>query len=322
MNRYLARHPVASLPDPTCRGAGWVRPITALDIWRRITEIATANGGAAFPQEIATAAPPSTVRTRTTAASSTGQARTTAAPGRPPVGLLGRGIGSNAWAIGRDATTDGTGMLLANPHLPWLPGERFYQLQLTIPGQLNVSGATLFGLPVIGIGHTDGVAWTHTTSTVIPDTITQLNLAPGDPTRYLVDGKTRSMRSRTITVPVRDASGVHQVSRTLYRTPDGPVLAVPGLFDWSADTAYVLHDANAENVRIVDQWLDLNRSQNLEELQAAQRRHNGLPWMNTIAVERSGTALYNDARWCPPSATPGRTGAPPRSPGRSSRRPV
>jgi acyl-homoserine-lactone acylase len=288
VNRYLAQHPVASLPDPTCRGAAWVRPITALDLWRRINELVDLNGGAAFVPEIATAAPPAG-----------GQARVAAPSIGHPVGLLGRGIGSNAWAIGRDATADGSGMLLANPHLPWLPGERFYQMQLTIPGQLDVSGATLFGLPVVAIGHTDGVAWTHTTSTVDPETLTQLSLVPGDPTRYRVDGKARSMQRQRITVRVRDAHGVHPVSRTLYRVPDGPVLAVPGLLDWSAGTAYVLHDANAGNVRAVDQWLDFDRSQSLADLQAAQRRHDGLPWTNTIAVERSGTVLYDDAQVVP-----------------------
>lgn len=289
VNRYLARHPVADLPDPTCRGAAWVRPITALDVWRRINEIVTLNGGAAFAQEIATAAPPVAGRTRMAAPSS-----------RHPVGLLDRGIGSNAWAIGRDATADGTGMLLANPHLRWdSSSQRLYQMQLTIPGQLDVSGATMFGLPIVAIGHTDGVAWTHTTSTVVPDTFTQLNLVPGDPTRYLVDGKPRSMQRQKITVPVRDAHGVHPTSRTLYRAPDGPVLAVPGLLDWNADTAYVLHDANAENVRAVDQWLAFDRSPSLADLRAAQRQHNGLPWMNTIAVDRSGTVLYNDAQVVP-----------------------
>ncbi len=288
VNRYLARHPVAGLPDPTCRGAAWVGPITALDVWRRINEIVTFNGGAAFAQAIATAAPPAA-----------GQARRPAPSSGYSVGLPGRGIGSNAWAIGRDATADGTGMLLANPHLPWRPAERLYQLQLTIPGQLDVSGATLFGLPVVAVGHTDGVAWTHTTSTVIPDTLTQLSLVPGDPTRYVVDGRARSMRRQQITVQVRDAHGVHPVRRTLYRTPDGPVLAAPGLLDWSADTAYVLHDANAGNVRVVDQWLAFGRSRSLADLRAAQRRHNGLPWMTTIAVERSGTALYNDVQVVP-----------------------
>ena len=56
-NAYLARQGVANLPDPTCRGAGWVRPITELDLWRRAYQLAGIQGANAFRAEIATAGP-------------------------------------------------------------------------------------------------------------------------------------------------------------------------------------------------------------------------------------------------------------------------
>jgi acyl-homoserine-lactone acylase len=54
--------------------------------------------------------------------------------------------GSNAVAVGRDRSFNGRGMLLANPHFPWIGGMRFYEMHLTIPGQLDVMGAALPGL--------------------------------------------------------------------------------------------------------------------------------------------------------------------------------
>ena len=45
-----------------------------------------------------------------------------------------------------DATENGGGMVLGNPHFPWDGSERFYQSQLTIPGKVNVTGASLFGV--------------------------------------------------------------------------------------------------------------------------------------------------------------------------------
>ncbi|MFC9636124.1 penicillin acylase family protein [Streptomyces mirabilis] len=64
-------------------------------------------------------------------------------------------VGSNGWALGRDATRTGNAMVLANPHLPWAVGHfRFYQVQLTIHGTLDVSGADLYGTPLAEIGHT------------------------------------------------------------------------------------------------------------------------------------------------------------------------
>ena len=100
------------------------------------------------------------------------------------IGQLGEqlplgGIGSNAYALGRDATDNGRGMLLGNPHFPWDGSERFFEAQLTIPGQINVSGASLFGVPVINIGHTDHLAWSHTVSTAYRFTPFELKLVPG-----------------------------------------------------------------------------------------------------------------------------------------------
>ncbi len=79
-------------------------------------------------------------------------------------------------------------MLLGNPHFPWQGSERFYQAQLTIPGKINASGASLFGVPVILIGHTDNMAWSHTVSTAYRFTPFEETLNPADPTQYLYDG--------------------------------------------------------------------------------------------------------------------------------------
>ena len=53
-----------------------------------------------------------------------------------------------------------------------------------------MSGASLFGVPLVLIGHTTTMAWSHTVSTAYRFTPYQLTLVPG-PTRrtYLVDGK-------------------------------------------------------------------------------------------------------------------------------------
>jgi len=69
VDAYLARQGVANLPDPTCRGAGWVRPVTELDLWRRAYQLAVLKGANAFRAEIAVARPdgpaPTISRSRT-----------------------------------------------------------------------------------------------------------------------------------------------------------------------------------------------------------------------------------------------------------------
>ncbi len=281
-NRYLADTGVAHLPDPACRGQAWVTPITALDVWTLMYDFDTLTGQSAEKQNIATATPP-----------------TPGAPAPAPLALPGvqaAKASSNGWALGRDATVDHDGMVLANPHVPWMGNARIYQVQFTIPGVLNVSGGSLYGSPVIEFGHTTGAAWTLTASHASRFTLYRLNLVPGDPTSYLVDGHAVAMSKQDVPVTVRDAAGnLSTVTRTLYSSVYGPVLAN----GWTTSNAIVIRDAGAGNVRSVDEFLGMGRSENLAQLRAAQDTYQGLPWTYTLATDTSGTVYFADASVAP-----------------------
>ncbi len=112
--------------------------------------------------------------------------------------------------------------MLGNPHFPWQGSERWYQLHLTIPGKLDVIGAALQGVPVVNIGFTRGVAWSHTVSTARRFTPYELDLRRGRPTEYIVDGRAVKMRKRTVRVRVR-GGGTRR--HTFYETRWGPVFS-------------------------------------------------------------------------------------------------
>jgi acyl-homoserine-lactone acylase len=281
-NRYLRDTGVATLPDPTCRGKAWVGPITAFDVWSGIHDLSTLEGTAPFREAIVSARPGDGAP----------------APGPEPTIPENQpaATGSNGWALGRDATRDRDGMLLANPHWPWTGHARYYQVQLTIPGELDVAGISVSGTPVVEMGHTMGVAWTHTTSTAQRYTLFQLDLVPGKPTSYLVGGRTEPMTRQKVTVTVRGAEGkLSNVERTLYGSRYGPVLAT----GWTTTTAFALRDANADNLRAMNEWLAMGKAQNLAQLRAAQDTYQGNPFTNTIAVDASGTAYFADASVVP-----------------------
>ncbi|QFZ19751.1 penicillin acylase family protein [Saccharothrix syringae] len=275
-NRYLAETGVANLPDPACRGAAWVRPLTELDLWRRAHQLATSLDDG-FQDALVGAQPP-------------GEAAPAAAGAswRRP-----EDVGSNAYALGRRATVGGTGMVLANPHLPWVGPYRLYQLHLTIPGELNVSGAAFLGVPMVGIGHNDRLAWTHTASTAAPVALARLTLAPGDPRAYVVDGRVRPMERDDVTVAVRRPDGgLDRVTRTLYRTEHGPLFEDDGELAWTDTTAYAVRDPNATNLRVVDQWLAMAKARDVHGLHATQERLLGVPVYNTLAADADGTAYF------------------------------
>jgi acyl-homoserine-lactone acylase len=293
-NRYLHDTGVAHLPDPTCRGKAWVTPITPLDVWSVIYDIDTLQGSVVYRTAIASATPPSAT------SSSAGPATAAPTRSRPPVPTMAsipaNGIGSNGWALGRAATRDHDGMLLANPHLPWIGDARLYELQLTIPGVLNVSGASLYGTPVIEIGHTEHLAWTATASHAQHYTLYRLTLVPGDPTSYLVNGQAEPMTTQTVSVTVRSADGkLSTVTKTVYGSRYGPVLAT----GWTTKNAFAIRDAGAGNLRSVNEWLAMDRSQNLAQLRAAQDTYQGLPWMYTLATDTNGTVYFTDSSVVP-----------------------
>jgi acyl-homoserine-lactone acylase len=281
-NRYLRDTGVAHLPDPTCRGKVWVGPITALDVWSGMYDLNALEGSAKFREAIVGASP---------AAGEAAPERTETLPANRP-----DGTGSNGWGLGRDATRNRDGMLLANPHWPWTGYARVYQVQLTIPGVIDVAGASVSGTPVVQIGHTHGVAWTHTVSTAKRSTLFQLELAPGKPTSYLVDGRAEPMTRQKVTVTVRGSGGkLSSITRTLYGSRYGPVLGT----GWTTTTAFAIRDANADNLRSMNEWLAMGTSQNIAQLRTAQDTFQGVPFTNTIAVDSGGTAYFADASVVP-----------------------
>ena len=68
------------------------------------------------------------------------------------------------------------------------------------PGKVDVQGGSLFGVPIILIGNTRSMAWSHTVSTARRFTPYELKLAPGDQHAYLVDGQVEEMTPTDVTV--------------------------------------------------------------------------------------------------------------------------
>lgn len=286
-NRWLADvGGSAGVPDPTCQGKPWVTPITQADAYRRFYQLALLASSGVAIDGIGGAQPPHPGAPVPTA----DQEQATRLLAEQWKSLA---IGSNAVAVGSEGTQTGRGLLLGNPHFPWLGAERFYQAQLTIPGQLDVSGGSLLGVPLVLIGHTAGMAWSHTVSTAFRFTPFQLTLVPGSPTTYLYDGKPTAMTSRPVTV--QTPSGPQ--SRTLYSTRYGPVLtSLLGLpiFPWTDATAFAMGDANAANMRYLNHFFDVNRAQSSPEVLDVLKRNQGIPWVNTVAADDAGRALYAD----------------------------
>ncbi|MFD3934347.1 penicillin acylase family protein [Streptomyces sp. NPDC058611] len=295
-NAWLAQNEVG---DRACKGAGWVRPVTATDVAARGFAVSVLGGQGRAVNGITSAQPPGSAAGGLAAAPQGPDPAAAAEAARAFFDTTRYDMGSNAVAFAGSTTKSGSGLLLGNPHYPWQGGRRFWQSQQTIPGELNVSGGSLLGTAVVNIGFNEKVAWSHTVATGTPINLHQLTLDPADPTAYLVDGKPEKMTRRTVTVPV---TGGEPVTRGQWWTRYGPVVSNLGAglpLPWTAGTAFALNDPNAANLRGSDTALTMGRARSVAGIQDALKRTQGLPWVNTVAADSAGGTLFTQSQVLP-----------------------
>lgn len=290
INEWLRTHEIT---DPACADKEWIRPdVTTLDIWYAMYLAQLIGSTTRFLTSVTDAAPPTGRALRETPSARTVDREALLdALGQDPA----EAFGSNATAVGKASTSTKRGMLLGNPHFPWVGRYRFTQMHLTVPGKLNVAGGSLIGFPTVNIGFNKDVAWSHTVSTGYRFTPYQYRTA-GSPTSYrTAGGKVAELEKRVVEIPVRTDDGVETVSRTLYRTPQGYVVNAPALFmSWSPDSFWAMRDANAEHLRTLDTFLSMAQADSVRDLLKRQDKGGGMPWVNTIAADRAGDVLYAD----------------------------
>ncbi len=278
INKYIRETGVANISDPRCSGQPWVREISALDWWRHMYVGQTVNWQFAPTTK---AAPPDGLQ----------QA------GLPADIVFDEvGIGSNAYAIGREMTKGGRGVLLGNPHYPWDGVNRFYRTHFIIPGDINIVGMSYIGMPMIRIGHTENLAWTNTVSTARRTGYYELTLNPADATQYLYEGAWVPMEREEVSVSVLRDGALTEETRTLYSTRWGKVVETESM-PWTSERAFALRDVEV-GLRDPDQYIAVWRAGSVREMKAALAKYQSFRF-NSTAVDSSGEALYGDLGMIP-----------------------
>ena len=302
MNRYLDETGIDNLPDGEngCRGEPWVYSFDQLDLMmylRKIALQASTDQGIVRDAILSVQGPPSQQ-----VASANLQSLSTSLYDN--LRVLGENIrpsevGSNAIALGGDATQSGSGMLLGNPHQPWNDSGRWYEAHLTIPGEYDAAGASLQGLPWIGIGFTRDLAWTHTVDYATRFTLYEVTLNPDNPMQYDYDGEWRDIDSTTVSaLQLQEDGSLTTVERTFYSTQYGLVLDLggvdPAIGGWptAAGTLITMRDANLDTgLRSLTQWVEKAQASDMEGYRHALR-HVGNPVFHEFAADRHGDMYY------------------------------
>ena len=310
-SRYFRDKGAANL-DPACANAEWVREITLDDLLTVYGKGNLRGGLSNFVRPIVAAAPPATTGVQ-------GSSRMRSIAPIDPVVEAAPAFnmdtinvmngGSNAYAFGSEATGTNFGVMYGNPHEPWEGVQRFYEFHTTIPGELDVMGSAQQGQPFINIGFNKDVAWSHTVSTAKRFTLYQLSLVNGNPLKYKYETSPGVIEERDIEiVPITIKMPNDQtLTRNIYVSQYGPMInvnainsALPNWGDASkGNLAYTIRDAASENPRALNQWRSMNKATSVEDLVLRMKKILGLGFINTIATDRNGKALYADISTVP-----------------------
>ena len=120
-------------------------------------------------------------------------------------------------------------------------------MQKSLPGELDVMGASLLNTSRIGIGFNRDVAWTHRVSTALRFTVYELELDPEDPMRYRYDDDYREIEPRSVELEVASEGETQTRSASVYFTE---IYAQGGWVDLPFTEQEILADGVIKSVRI------------------------------------------------------------------------
>ncbi len=322
-NRYVTETDPSNFPEE-CKGQEWVKAITPVDLLAHYRVVGQYASGAIFADgPVFLAVPPGESPAPSPVTSVTNSEEvdkllknvvaTARARAKSRTNFSDMGLASNAWGIGKTMTEQGRGALLANPHFPYTGHRRLYEVQMTVPGYLNVHGAGLLGTAIPLINFNENLAWSHTVTTSRRFTWYELVLKNGDNLTYVKDGVEKPITTETYQIEV-NMEGMPEplvLERTFYFSEYGPMIAANsvdgrlpawgsnGALNSSVPVAHTYRDANANTSGLLDTWLQMSRASNLDKFQNVFKNCGSTLWTNTTYADDQGNAFYIDSSSVP-----------------------
>lgn len=209
--------------------------------------------------------------------------------------------GSFAVAIAGNKTRDGGPMLISAPQLGYTYPTQLWELEVHGPG-IDARGSTVPGLPAVGIGYTDEVAWALTTgySKTIDSFIETIcstdQISAGDcsANQYFHEGLWKDMDCRTEAVAYRVTQqgapagpAVDGDDVEICRTVHGPIVARDDAAGLARSLQYAMFGREIDNITGIQAWAQAETAQ---EFLAATAT---LTWNENVTfVTREGDIGY------------------------------
>jgi penicillin amidase len=200
-------------------------------------------------------------------------------PAASAAGLLGSEVGSNNWAVSPSRSATGNALLSGDPHLGLTLPSIWYEVHIQVPGEVDVYGVTIPGIPGVVIGFNRDVAWSLTnTQADVLDYYWETLDHESTPTRYLLDGEWRELDQRVEYFLGQD--GEQLAVDTLYCTHRGPVF-------FTDDGPLSMRWTVLEEPGSITALLGTARSRSIEQFERVMESYSA-PAQNMIVADRGG----------------------------------
>ncbi len=209
--------------------------------------------------------------------------------------------GSFAFAVAGKLTRDGGALLVSEPQLGYSYPTQLWEVEIHGAG-LHARGSTVPGLPAVGIGYTNDVAWGLTTGySKTVDSFIETICSNAQQTdaicaanQYFHQGVWKDMDCRSESVAYRPAPQGLPVGPAIYsedyevcRTVHGPIVARDDEAGLARSLAYFMWDRELDNIEGVQAW---SRATNAQEFIAATSK---VSWNENVTyATREGDIGY------------------------------
>ena len=196
---------------------------------------------------------------------------------------------ANAWAVAPSMSKNGDAMLVMNPHTSYDGPYQWYEAHLATK-ELDVYGATLFGLPVVLMGHNRDLGWALSPNQAdIADIYVEYppEATPRNPKSFMPGRDILQYQGVPFIVNasrsyyVKDAQGFTERPVLQQRTARGPIVASAGgrPLSWRAG-GYMDFGG-------IRQLYDMGLSENLNQVRGAGDRQQ-LSSFHVVYADKSG----------------------------------
>ncbi len=196
-------------------------------------------------------------------------------------GAAGLPVGSNAFAINQDKSTDGATRIMINSHQPLTGPVAWYEAHVKSNEGWDMHGGVFPGMPFIAKGFNPDIGYGVTVNKPDLVDIYKLTLNPDNNDEYMLDGKAHRFESRRHWLKIKLLGNFYlPVPRSLLTSAHGPALE-------TSHGTYAVRYAGMGEIRQPAQWMAMNKARNLDEFKKAMAMQ-AIVSFNFIYADRSG----------------------------------